>query len=339
MKKLSRLCLPDLCLPRLCLLVVAVSVMSTAEAQGRKRRTGSSSPTAAANGKLKVFILAGQSNMEGHGYIKGKGKEEGMPGDLHYAAKTDFKYLKGKNGKWVERKDVLFYQKIGKKEIRCNLRVNLGSQARRGGPKIGPELTFGHVMGDYYKDQVLLIKCAWGGQPLGGSFRPPSSGNTGAKYTAVLEDTKGVLASLRKKFPSYRGRRYEIVGFFWHQGWNDGCNNAFAAEYEENMVNFVNDMRKDLKLPKLPFIIATSGMGGKGQKVVKPQIAAAKRLDNCYAVNTERFRDPKNKVGRQISHWFNRAESYCNIGSASAKAMIEAINGRTPGKAITGDVK
>jgi hypothetical protein len=31
------------------------------------------------------------------------------------------------------------------------------------------------------------------------------------------------------------------------------------------------------------------------------------------------------KVGRQISHWYNSAESYSNIGDASAKAMIELV--------------
>ena len=72
--------------------------------------------------------------------------------------------------------------------------------------------------------------------------------------------------------------------------------------------------------------IATSGMGGKGGGVVTAQLKAAKKLDNCYAVDTIRFRG--NKVGRQISHWYNSAESYSKIGDASAKAMIELLEGK-----------
>ena len=148
----------------------------------------------------------------------------------------------------------------------------------------------------------------------------------GTKYKAVLAETKEVLDNLKKYFPTIKSKEYEIAGFFWHQGWNDGCNKEFTKEYETNMVNFVKDMRKDLGLPKLPFIIATSGMGGKGGAVAPAQIAAAKQIDNCTAVDTIPFRG--HKVGRQISHWFNSAESYTKIGDASAKAMIEILKSK-----------
>ena len=50
---------------------------------------------------VKVFVLAGQSNMQGHGRIQ-MGKE----GDLEHAAKLkDFAFLKDAEG-WRERDDV-----------------------------------------------------------------------------------------------------------------------------------------------------------------------------------------------------------------------------------------
>ncbi|MCP4377661.1 MAG: sialate O-acetylesterase [bacterium] len=300
----------------------------------------------ASNGKLKVFILAGQSNMQGYGFISA-----GKDGDLDYAAKNDFKYLKDASGKWVERKDVFYYHKsfVGRtrsEDVKaCTLSVDNVKKIYRRNPSIGPELTFGHVLGQHFEDEVLLIKCAWGGQPLAGSFRPPSSGpmadgtspeNMGKKYKAVLSETKDVLDNLKKYFPGIKSKEYEIAGFFWHQGWNDGCVKSFAKEYETNMVNFVNDMRKDLKVPNLPFIIATSGMGGRGGNVVSAQLKAAKKLDNCYAVDTIRFRG--NRVGRQISHWLNCANSYAKIGHFSAKAMIAAVAGKKPSADIVGHV-
>ena len=295
---------------------------------------------AAANGKLKVFILAGQSNMQGYGFIS-----ENKDGDLDYAAKNDFKYLKDASGKWAERKDVFYYHKGKESAKTCTLSVDNVKKVYRKHPSIGPELTFGHVLGAHFEDEVLLIKCAWGGQPLAATFRPPSSGpmadgsspeHMGVKYKAVLSETKDVLANLKKYFPAIKSKEYEIVGFFWHQGWNDGCNKDFTKEYEANMVNFVKDMRKDLKVPNLPFIIATSGMGGKGGSVVPAQLKAAKKLDNCYAVDTIRFRG--NRVGRQISHWFNCANSYAKIGHFSAQAMIAAVAGKALSSEIAGHV-
>ncbi len=50
---------------------------------------------------VKVFILAGQSNMQGHGHIS-----LGKDGDLDYAARQEqFAYLK-EGGAWSEREDV-----------------------------------------------------------------------------------------------------------------------------------------------------------------------------------------------------------------------------------------
>ncbi len=318
----------------------------------------SPSPARAADKKpVKVFILAGQSNMQGHGRIA-----MGKDGDLDYAAKqAQFAYLKT-GGKWVERDDVWYYHKSGKGEVTTsNLKPGLGGNSS----SVGPELAFGHVLGNHYDEQVLLIKCAWGGQAIGMTFRPPSSplpddqvlkeklekANANAKkkkrpeltlaeykkiygsrYRQTLSEVKDVLANLKKHFPAYKGQGYEIAGFFWHQGWNDGCSREFSQEYEQNMTHFIKDMRKDLGNTSLPFVIATSGMGGPDAtgvagglaKNIEPaQVNAAAKYANCTAVKTRHFQ--KHKPGRQKSHWHNSAESYCLVGDASAKAMIEIL--------------
>jgi len=271
---------------------------------------------------VKVFILAGQSNMQGHGRI-----EMGKEGDLPHAAK-EFTNLR-KDGEWVERADVWYYHQPGQGGLQTsNLKVGLGANSS----SVGPELQFGHVMGDYYDEQVLLIKCAWGGQALGGPFLPPSAGGPGVKYTQTLDEVKDALANLKKHFPSYKGQGFEIAGFFWHQGWNDGCSKEFAQAYEQHMIHFIKDMRKSLGHEKLPFVIATSGMGGPDAtgvagflaKSIEPaQMNAAKQYDRCTAVPTRHFQ--RHKPGRQKSHWHNSAESYVLVGDAAGKAMIEIL--------------
>ena len=63
----------------------------------------------------------------------------------------------------------------------------LGFTVYGGRHHFGPELQFGHVLGDYFDNQVLLIKTAWGGKSLYRDFRPPSSGGTvGPYYTKML---------------------------------------------------------------------------------------------------------------------------------------------------------
>jgi hypothetical protein len=310
---------------------------------------------AAEKAPVKVFILAGQSNMQGHGRIT-----MGKSGDLDYAAgQEQFAYLKTA-GKWAERDDVWYYHKNGKGEVtKSNLKPGLGANSA----SIGPELAFGHIIGNHYDEQVLLIKCAWGGQAIGMTFRPPGSGlpdeatlqmmlerakkkqpkltmdefkqRFGSRYRQVLVEVKDVLSNLKKEFPGYQDQGYEIAGFFWHQGWNDGTNKSFSQEYEANMTNFIKDMRNDLGDEKLPFVIATSGMGGPdatgvagflGKSIEPAQMAAAKKFENCVAVPTRHFQ--KHKPGRQKSHWHNSAESYCLVGDASANAMIEIFKSK-----------
>ncbi len=68
-------------------------------------------PATGADKPVKVFILAGQSNIEGHGFIKADPKRNGGLGSLESLAKNPamadkFKHLLGKNGGWAVRDDV-----------------------------------------------------------------------------------------------------------------------------------------------------------------------------------------------------------------------------------------
>jgi len=201
-------------------------------------------------GPVKVFILAGQSNMEGQGKIAADPKSKGGKGSLQYLVKDPatavrFKHLVDKDGKWIVRDDVWIWY-LGRKG---KLTVGYGARADR----IGPELGFGVVMGDCLDNQVLLVKVAWGGKSLAKDFRPPSSGGeVGPSYKEMIGHVKEVLANLKTLFPDYDGRGYELAGFGWHQGWNDRVNQAFNDEYEKNLANFIRDGPIDLYGPRMP---------------------------------------------------------------------------------------
>jgi len=278
---------------------------------------------------VKVFILAGQSNMQGAGAIKMDPKRNGGKGSLEYLVKTpatapQFKHLVDADGKWVVRDDVWIWYL----DRKGGLTVGYGA----GEDRIGPELQFGHVMGDCLDNPVLLIKIAWGGKALASDFRPPSSGGQlGPYYTKLLEHTKDVLTNLKKYFPDYDGRGYELAGIGWHQGWNDRVNQAFNDQYEKNLANFIRDIRKDLGAKNLPFVIAETGMHDptethpRALSLMAAQAAVAKYDEfkgNVAFVGTKAFYRPKEESpSGQGYHWNSNAETYFLIGDAMAKAM------------------
>lgn len=140
------------------------------------------SPTIAlAQGKpLKVFILAGQSNMEGHAAIStfdyiGKdpltapmlSEMRNPDGTPRVCDKVWMSYLTGPYGGSANGEG------LGKLTTGFGAR---GDQPTRDCGKIGPEFTFGIYMEKTLAQPILIIKTAWGGRSLNTEFRPPSAG-------------------------------------------------------------------------------------------------------------------------------------------------------------------
>ena len=280
---------------------------------------------------VKVFILAGQSNMEGQGMIRGE-----KPGTLETLVKDPataprFKHLVDAQGKWVVREDVWIWY-LGRTGG-----LTVGYTPKE--DAIGPELQFGHVVGDAIEAPVLLIKTAWGGKSLAKDFRPPGAGGeVGPFYTAMMTHVKEVLANLKTLFPRYEGQGYEIAGFGWHQGWNDRINQAYNEEYEKNLAHLIRDVRKELGVPKLPFVIAETGMTGPEEKhpralsLMKAQAAVAEYPEfkgNVAFVGTKEFWRPAEvSPANQGFHWNRNAETYFLIGEAMGKAMLKLMESR-----------
>ena len=185
-------------------------------------------PAVAANKPVRVFILAGQSNMEGHGFVPADPKRNGGKGSLEFVVKDPatakkFATLVDAAGKWRTRDDVW----ISYLDHKGPLTVGYGAHP----DMIGPELGFGWVMGDALPEPVLLIKCAWGGKSLAVDFRPPGAGKLpyslgpkddaaiaadpaiiGKYYRETLALTKAALASIQKLVPGSDGS-YVLGGF------------------------------------------------------------------------------------------------------------------------------
>ena len=293
--------------------------------------------SAADTTKLQVFILAGQSNMEGQGVVDLDHPQHynGGTGTLNRVMQDPknahlYKHLKHADGSWLIRDDVWirFRTKNGLKKGG----LTIGYTGYPGQHHLGPELQFGNVIGDKLNAQVLLIKTAWGGKSLAKDFRPPSaSGDTGPCYTQMLAEVREGLEALKEDFPKYDQRGYEIAGFVWFQGWNDMFDRQAREEYEQNLVNLIKDVRAEFKKPELPVVVGELGNGGPdaGENMLAiraAQRAAANRPEfrgTVKFVETSPFARPKQEspnVGHG-HHWFGNAESYFLIGDALGKAM------------------
>ena len=258
---------------------------------------------------LKIYLLVGQSNMQGHA-------AERTLAHLGMDPKTVplLKAIQNADGSakvhdqvWISSIDTS--EESGVKEGK--LTVGYGAGGRE--PKIGPELTFGITMQKQVGEPILIIKTSWGGKSLNTDFRSPSAGpyqfnqgqienfkkrgqdlaeerrkraeRTGVYYRLMLEHTHKVLDNIKRVYPAYNAKAsYELAGMVWFQGWNDmvdsgtyptrGQPGSYDA-YSKNLAHFIRDVRRDLKAPKLPFVIGVMGAGGPIAKYSPDQMRYA----------------------------------------------------------------
>ena len=318
--------------------------------------------------KVKVFILLGQSNMLGFGRV---GPKE-TKGSLEYMIKEKGKYsfLVDDEGRWTIRKDVRYVHVMDQrgvvyKDLEKFSDVKNEWLTVKG--KFGPELGFGHVLGNALDEPVLVLKACIGNRSLGWDLLPPGSERyefegklyagykdaasswvkgeepkpvpwyAGRQYDADTAHAKAVLKNLKKYFPDYQDQGYEVAGFVWWQGHKDQ-NAAHAAKYEENLVRLIKSLRKDFDAPNAKFVLATGcgnrGTEGFGMKIADAQLAMndVKKYPefkgNVKAVDTrDLWREAADSPVNQGYHYNHNAETYMETGLRLGRAMTELLKG------------
>jgi len=300
--------------------------------------------------KQKVALEAGKRYPVKITYFKGGSAAFWMSqedllgkGDLEVATKREkkFPWLIDEKGEWTVRNDV-YYQ-----DARINFKGSPLSPTSNG-KTIGPEVGFGHVMGTYHDEQVLLIKTAMGNRALGFDFRPPSSARKdpdskweALEYRLMIEGVRKTLDKIAEIVPGYKGQGYEIAGFVWWQGHKDSFSDEMIAEYEKNLVNLIQDVRKEFKAPKMPAVVATVGFGGhhmaeKFLKILDAQMAVGdpkkhpELAGTVATVDTRDFwREVDDSPTSQDYHYNRNAETYLLVGDALGRAMVKLQGGKS----------
>ena len=301
--------------------------------------------------KLKIFILAGQSNMVGHAdahtiatlfhsgterdnkltqlvFKDGSGlSKKALEDQLNRAKDLDeitggisndkIKAMaEGAEKKAIEEKvkkhkeihdaylakvtsscvvsDGVYINSIADGNVKSG---KLGVGYGGGKNKLGPEYGFGLSIAEKIKGPILLIKTSWGGKSINYDFRPPSVGeyqldekqksggkaeqikkNASLNYRLMNESIRKVLGNLKENHPDYDSDAgHEIAGFVWFQGFNDQFSPDFRNNYKDNMIAFIKDIRKEYKVPNMPFVIGVLGTGVTAEKVGENQVSIGQR--------------------------------------------------------------
>ncbi len=202
---------------------------------------------------MKVFILAGQSNMTGIVDARTLAHIQMFP-DTAEA----FASLFDAEGNPVILDDVQVSQWRGKDSGPLAPRYGGGST----GSQLGPDYAFGIYMHEALQEPFLIIKTSQGNRSLHECFRSPSAGEWtpplghpdleaeepaedgpeqgsqeteamqkessesealgGVFYRQMISHVKDVLGNIKSFHPAYdEAAGYELAGFVWFQGWSD----------------------------------------------------------------------------------------------------------------------
>lgn len=251
---------------------------------------------------IEVFLLGGQSNMDGRAPVSGLPTS---PVNLQQP-QTDVLFYHSDQG-WDSSAtaDRLIFLQPGTAEF---------------GPAFGPAITFGRKMADDFPDQnFALIKSANGGTSLYADWNPSG----GAEYTKFKETVSNGMDALVDA-----GYTPEIAGMLWMQGEADARFVSTAAAYEANLRNFIDDVRIEYADPTLPFLIGEVFTNAYGARVSFGQAAVAAADPNVGFITTRdlSFQDPVHfDANGQIELGRRFASAYQQIVPEPATLSLVAI--------------
>jgi hypothetical protein len=199
--------------------------------------------------------------------------------------------------------------------------------------------------GGYQYDQCFLRKADWA---------PAGSGDP------AVTNVTTVLDNFANDYPTYAAQGFEIAGFAWFQGWNDGLSytKAYADRYEVNLAQFIRQIRAYYESrypgkikPKAPFVIATCAFEGWNEAYLNQYPTRRTVINAQHAVSNNPTKYPdfvgnvktmeargfwRDKLispvpsGNQGFHYNRHAETFMLVGDALGRGMIDLLASASP---------
>jgi hypothetical protein len=249
-----------------------------------------------AENPVKLFLLGGQSNMDGCGrWNELPEKSRETPANVRI---------------WDNRKQE--WKKIG--EDTTAIARNL---------QFGPELVFSQRISATFPDhEIRLVKTSAGGTSLALGWLPDKK----KMYVRFIDNYRNALADLEKS-----GQKVDTAGLLWMQGESDAETIERAEAYEKNLVILLADVREKTGKPKLPVVLGriSSSLLKKtpwnfdhAPIVQKAQETVTSKDADAYLVQTDALPTLKDNT-----HFDTAGQS--TLGERMAEQMLKAL---APGK-------
>ncbi len=262
--------------------------------------------------KKKVFLFAGQSNMDG--------RANGA--DL---SEVDVKRLAA-----VAPRIQFYYNHQPVTSLQLTTPATYTKRKFNLEKSFGPELFFGIELAEKYPEEAFIfIKRAKGGTSLYGCWNPDWTAEKAAlmkeaDQPRLLADFIGYTTEV---LTNYDASEYEIAGMLWVQGEADSGVKKWGPEpadtYGENLKKLIRKVRKELDEPQLPFMIFQVGHG----KVVKGMEKAAAEDPDVYLIpqsKNKKSADFYEKNPPPIGHY--TARSMKKIGEAFFEKYVSSFD-------------
>lgn len=199
----------------------------------------------------------------------------------------------------------------------------------RGGSKWGVETPFVLDLTKEIKEPVLLFKSNKGGTTLTKDWRPPSTvkrlgGKVGYLYNRMIRRFHNMIKNIEDIYPPVKDRGYEIAAFIWFQGESDtgGDDPEVWKDYEQKLKELIADVRRDTGVPNLPFLnIQINNIPLWDGKPDKPKGGATIRAAQKKVAQE----DPKGvwiSTSNLSKGYHYDANAYLVIGKRMAEAMM-----------------
>lgn len=243
---------------------------------------------------LKVYILAGQSNMTG---MVSKHTLEHIK--MFPDTAEEFADLFDENGNPVELDDVYVSQWMGKDSGKLAPRFGGGK-----GVRFGPEYAFGIYMRKELEEPILIIKTSLGGSSLSYRFRSPSAGKwtppAGHPDLIKKEEAKPPILPIPKKLDlpddwtpekqyALKRRHMGLVGF---KGAEIGKVNGVSPIY---VMSAPRDEIKGNPFQKGDLILGVDGSGMRDDPIQhwRDNFYGSKTIDGDWMITITRWRKSK----------------------------------------------
>lgn len=106
----------------------------------------------------------------------------------------------------------------------------------------------------------------------------PSKDAAGFYWKEMTGFIQKVLADPKAYHPEYDpAAGYEVAGGLWFQGFNDQFDPEYYGNYASNMVHYIQDLRKEVKNPNMPFVIGVLGTPAFPDEALTNHVAIAQR--------------------------------------------------------------